>query len=161
MYNKILLSSVAAVSILITGCAQQNQKQTIGGILGGVGGGLIGTQIGSGTGRTVATIAGAVVGGYLGSTLGAQLDESDRIRAQNTASESLEQSPNGRTSTWTNPNNGNTGSFTPVATSFTKAGAPCRLARSTVTINGQKRAVESKFCRQNDGTWNLESERIL
>lgn len=68
--------AVAALAILLTGCATNRDT---GAVVGGVAGGVLGSTIGGGTGRVIATGVGAAVGAAVGSAVG---DDMDRNRAR-------------------------------------------------------------------------------
>jgi len=151
---------VSLVGVLATGlvaCESENygQKQTGGAVLGGVVGGLLGSQMGGGKGKLVTTAAGAVLGVFLGSSIGKSLDKADRLYAQQTAHSALERNPSGRTSTWSNPDSGHSGTITPTRTVQAADGSPCRDYETTVTIDGKVETAVGRACRQADGTWRV------
>jgi len=95
-----------------------------------------------------------VGGAWAGNTLGKSLDENDRIKANQTAYNSLESSPSGQVSAWRNPDSGNSGTFTPVST-FKESGKDCRTFESTITVDGRTEPATGKACRNADGTWTV------
>ena len=158
MNNKIAV--VALVGVLATGLAacesnQYGEKQTGGAILGGVFGGLLGSQVGGGKGKLAATAAGTVLGVFLGSSVGKSLDKADRVYASQTANSALERNPVGRSSTWSNPDSGHSGTVTPTRTVNTSGDSPCRDYETTVTIDGRTETAVGRACRQSDGTWKV------
>ena len=154
MKLKILSTSLVSV-LLLAGCQTDNQKETIGGILGAVGGGLLGSKVGGGKGQLVAVGVGAVAGSMLGRSIGADLDELDRMKAAEVTQDSLEYGKTGTTSTWSNPDSGNSGTVTPVRTYQTADDQPCREYTSTVVIDGQTEEAVGTACREPDGTWRI------
>lgn len=154
------IAAVSLVCVMALGLAacetnQYGQKQTGGAILGGVAGGLLGSQIGGGKGRLAATAAGTVLGVFLGSSIGKSLDKADRTYANQTANGALESNPSGRTSTWSNPDSGHSGTVTPTRTVYESGGLPCRDYETTVTIDGRTETAVGRACRQSDGTWKV------
>lgn len=154
------IAVIGLVSVLAFGLAacesnQYGQKQTGGAILGGVAGGLLGSQVGGGKGKLAATAAGTLLGVFVGSSIGKSLDRADRIYATQTANRALESNPSGRTSTWSNPDSGHSGSVTPRRTVYASDGSPCRDYETTVTIDGRTETATGRACRQSDGTWKI------
>ncbi|MCW9034394.1 MAG: RT0821/Lpp0805 family surface protein [Alphaproteobacteria bacterium] len=151
--------AAALVSLaLLAGCAsnmQDSPKQTMGQVLGAIGGGLLGAQVGGGKGRMIAVGVGAVAGSMLGSSVGSSLDELDRMKASETTQESLEFGKSGTTSSWSNPDSGNSGSVTPTRTYQTADQQPCREYSSTVVIDGVAQEAVGTACREPDGTWRI------
>ena len=140
-----------AASILVVSlasCSNQPSKQDVGTITGGVLGGVLGAQVGKGTGRDVAIIAGTLAGAYLGSAIGKSMDETDRLKT----AQAMERDPTGKSSTWRNPDTGNTYTVTPTKTYETEAG-PCRDFTTKAIIGGKQETVYGKACRQADGSW--------
>ena len=154
MRTKIMIAALLS-SLLLAGCQSGGQKETVGGILGAVGGGLLGSQVGGGKGRLVAVGIGAVAGSMLGRSVGADLDELDRMKAAKTTQDSLEYGKTGTTSTWSNPDSGNSGSVTPSRSYQTTEDQPCREYTSTVTIDGKTEEAVGTACREPDGTWRI------
>jgi len=118
-------------------------------------GGLLGSRIGGGSGQLAATALGTLLGGYAGSQVGRSLDRADRLHAERTAQSSLERAPSGRTSGWTNPDSGHSGTFTPTNTYRSGDGMNCRDFTQTVTIDGRSEQVVGTACRQPDGAWQI------
>lgn len=156
MRTKPILAMLAAAAVL-QGCTTDRGPKEIGGaVIGGAAGGLLGSQIGSGTGQVAATAAGVFLGAWLGSELGRSLDENDRREAERSAQAALEDNPDGRTSTWRNPNSGHSGSTTPTRTYETAQG-PCREYTTSVVIDGRTQTAHGTACREADGTWRIVS----
>ncbi len=148
----IALAAMLSLSACVT---DQGQKQTLGTLIGAGLGGLAGSQIGSGSGQLAAVGAGVLLGGLLGSEVGKSLDKADQAYLANNAQITLESAPTGMSSSWVNPDSGNSGSLTPTNTYATASGQPCREYHSTVTIDGQTEVVYGTACRQPDGSWKL------
>ena len=157
--KNISIALVASV-FLLGACdttRQAVQKQTIGTITGAVLGGFLGSQIGKGEGRLWATGAGVLLGAIAGSEVGKSLDATDRVMMERTSQASLEHTRTGATSTWSNPDTGNSGSITPNRTYQRQDGTHCREFSQTVVIDGQLQDATGTACRQPDGSWQLIS----
>ncbi len=154
--TRIAIALAATISLAACANGSSGPKQNIGTLIGAGLGGLAGSQIGSGKGRLAAIAAGVLLGGIFGSEIGKSLDEADRLRAQRTAQQSLEYEPTGTTSSWVNPDSGNSGTFTPSRTvQAAPGGQPCREYQTTVTIGGRTETAYGKACREADGSWTI------
>lgn len=146
----------AAVVLSLAACASDTgPKETVGTLLGAGLGGLAGAQIGSGSGQLAAVAGGVLLGAFLGKEIGSSLDSADEAAANQTAQQSLETAPTGTTSTWSNPDSGNSGSITPTRTYETASGQYCREYQQTVTVGGQNESAYGTACRQPDGSWQV------
>jgi surface antigen len=149
------LALAGAVTIGAAGCAQNaGPKETGGTLIGAAAGGLVGSQFGSGSGKLAATGIGVLLGGLLGSSIGRQMDEQDRARALQ-AQQAAYSAPVGQRIVWNNPQNGHSGTVTPVREGNDAAGNYCREFQSTVTIGGQPQQAYGTACRQPDGSWKV------
>jgi surface antigen len=149
------LALLVVFSFLSAGCAamQGNPKTTLGGALGAAGGGLIASAAGGDS----AMIAGAVLlGGLLGGAVGNALDQRDKEIAMRQAQTSLESARSGQTSTWRNPDSGNSGSFTPTSTYQTQSGQYCREYTQTIQVGGESHQSYGTACRMPDGSWKIQ-----
>ncbi len=145
---------IALVAILSTGCAtiESNPKTTIG----AVGGGALGGLIAGAAGGNPAAIAASVIGGMLvGGLVGNLLDERDKRLAAQAEQRALETAPTGKSVAWQNPDNGHSGTVTPVKTYQTAGGSYCREYQTQVNIDGKQEKAYSTACRQPDGSWKL------
>ena len=148
---------IALAGMVGLGACSQNagDKETLGSLGGAALGGLAGAQIGSGSGQLAATAVGALLGFFIGSEVGKSLDKADQLYAERTADQALETNPTGQSSTWNNPDSGNSGTITPTRTSYTDSGQPCREYQQTVTIGGETPQAYGTACRQPDGSWKI------
>ncbi|HEX5314792.1 MAG TPA: RT0821/Lpp0805 family surface protein [Gammaproteobacteria bacterium] len=154
MHRRVVLTlglALFAATLVLAGCASKEQT---GAVLGAGAGAAIGHQFGGGRGQTLMTIAGAIGGALAGSAIGKKMDDNDR---QKTAS-ALENTPTGQTSTWTNPDTGQTYAVTPTNTT-TENSEPCRtfVFKSYNSTTGQPQSVTQLACRQPNGTWQIQS----
>jgi len=157
MRTKPLAAAFLSLALL-AGCAtdmQNSPGETMGGVIGAVGGAVLGAQMGGGKGRLAAVAVGTLAGAWLGSSIGKSMDETSRLKAQQTTQESLEYNRTGTTSTWSNPDRGYRGSTTPTRTYQTADQQACREYRSTVTIDGRTEEAVGTACREPDGTWRI------
>lgn len=144
----------AALSLI--GCETDNwgQKQTIGTLGGAAAGGLLGSQFGKGSGKIALTALGVAGGAFLGNEIGASLDKADRAALAQAQTRAYT-APVGQTIQWNNPQNGNSGTFTPVRDGTASDGSYCREFQQTVIIGGQQQQAYGKACRQPDGSWKM------
>lgn len=149
------IAAVVVVLFMASACAQQGTKQTVGGLGGAVLGGLLGSQVGGGSGRLWATGAGVLLGAIVGSEIGRGLDEVDKQQMAQTTEASLEHTKTGATSTWSNPDTGNSGTVTPTSTYQASSGEYCREYRQTVDVGGEEQEAYGTACRQPDGSWKI------
>ena len=146
--------------ILLGGCAQMGQtardnpKATTGGLLGAAGGGLIAAAAGGGA---AGIIGGVLIGGLLGGAIGNHLDQKDKELAMQSAQRSFESARTGETSSWHNPDSGNSGTVTPTRTYQTGTGAYCREYNQEIMIGGEPHKSYGTACRQPDGSWKIQS----
>ena len=151
---KFALLGVAALAL--AGCSETvGQKQGLGTLLGAVAGGVVGSQVGDGRGQVVATGVGTLLGALIGSEIGESLDRADQLAMQHATQDTLETSPSGATSTWQNPDSGNSGTITPTQTYQQSDGTYCREFQQTVTVGGQTQEAYGTACRMPDGSWQI------
>lgn len=146
----IILVSTA----LLAGCAEGREKEGLGTIIGAGLGALAGSQIGGGKGQMAAIAIGALGGAWAGGELGKSLDEADRMKASQTAQNSLENNRSGQVAAWRNPDSGNSGTFTPTDT-YKDSGKDCRTFESTITVDGKTEPATGTACRDADGAWKV------
>jgi len=140
--------------VLVAGCGQV-AKEEIGGLVGAGLGGLAGSFIGDGGGQLVAVGVGTMLGAILGSEVGKSLDRADRLAMALATHEALEYGQSGDSTTWTNPDSGNSGEIVPQRAVRRADGRVCREYWKTVTIAGEKQQAYGTACRQGDGSWKI------
>ena len=155
-HDKWLVMTIA-VLVALGGCENPNygRKETAGTLIGAGGGALLGSQVGHGNTRLVATAAGTLLGAWIGNSVGKSLDRADQAYAAQSANTALERHPDGRASTWQNPNSGHSGSTTPTRTYETAQGQPSREYQTSVVIDGRTQTAYGTACRQADGSWRV------
>ncbi len=155
---------MATVAFVLVACAPaeerhpgdlgENNKTTAGTLLGALGGALLGSQIGGGSGRIVGAVAGTMIGGFIGHQIGESLDREDVTRAQ-AAQQRAYAAPLGQQITWNNPDNGHSGTITPVKDGRDVSGNYCREYQTTIQVGGQSQQAYGTACRQPDGSWKV------
>lgn len=154
MKKAILAISVAAV--IGTGCAnatKQEQGALAGAVLGA--GGAYGLADNS-SNKELWIVAGTLLGALAGQAIGERLDERDRLLAGQSFQKSMELSPDSTSVGWSNPNTGNSGTVTPVSTTVTSAGQPCREFSQTIIVGGKEEQAYGTACRMADGSWDIQ-----
>ena len=162
-----MIAAAGLSVLLLAGCADMegNPKQTLG-TLGGAGlGALIGSQIGGGKGQLAAVAMGTLGGAWAGSEIGKSLDKADKLYEQRNARWKVRwprlpptdgtYSKIAQTSTWRNPDSGNSGTITPTRTYKTDDGGYCRDFETTIYVDGSDETAIGRACRQTDGTWKI------
>jgi surface antigen len=129
-------------------------KQNIGGVAGAVLGGVAGSTIGGGKGQLWATGAGVLVGALVGSEIGKSLDRADQMYAQRAFTQAVA-APNNQQITWSNPESGNAGSYTPVRSGRSNDGRTCREFKQSIVIDGKTETGVGTACQSSDGTWQI------
>lgn len=157
--NPTAAALVAALAL--AGCQgadlENNPKQTLGTVIGAGLGALAGSQFGGGKGQMAAVALGALAGAWAGSELGKSLDAADRGYMNRNAQDSLEYNRAGATSSWKNPDSGNSGQFRPTKTYKTSRGEHCRDYEQTIYVDGREETALGRACRRDDGTWEIVS----
>ncbi len=150
------LACAALMATTLAACsANSGPKATGGTFIGAALGGLAGAQFGHGSGRLAAVAIGTLIGAVAGHEVGQSLDDADRGYAVQTANHGLESGVSGATSTWRNPDSGNSGTFTPTSTYRQNDGSYCREYQQTVTVGGRTETAYGTACRQPDGSWRI------
>lgn len=165
MKSKILTASVLS-ALLLAACAQPGDtnrgvsngggltKSDIGTLAGAGLGAWGGSNIGKGKGNIAAIAAGTLLGAWAGSEVGASLDRADMAYYNNTSQRALESNKTGVTSTWTNPDSGNSGTITPTRT-INEGNTVCREYTQTINVGGKQERAYGQACRQPDGSWQI------
>jgi len=148
--------AVLGVSLLLAACQTDNWGggETLGTAGGAAAGGLLGSQFGKGSGNAAATLTGVLLGGFLGNRAGAMVDEGDK-QAATRAEQRAYTAPVGQQITWNNPNNGNTGTITPIRDGYDQGGAYCREFQQSIVVGGKAQQGYGKACQQPDGSWKI------
>ena len=127
-------------------------------VLGSLGGATAGGVIAAVAGANPALIAASVIaGGLLGGYVGHKLDDRDKRMATEAAHQAFEQNQTGQSSSWQNPESGNSGSVTPTRTYQIANGQYCREYTQDIVIGGEKNQTYGTACRQADGSWKIKS----
>lgn len=165
--------AVATASLLLAACdgrmnaenARQGgiaggggfSKSDVGTGLGAIAGGVAGAQFGKGDGKLVTTALGALAGAAVGSSIGASLDRADMTYYNSAQQRALETAQPGQSLPWSNPQSGNSGSFTPAKPYKNADGTYCREFTQKINVGGQTQTGYGTACRQPDGSWQIVS----
>jgi surface antigen len=151
---KKLLTAFAALfaSLSLVGCADMT-KQDVGTVTGGVAGGLLGSQFGGGSGKLLAVGAGALAGAFIGGAIGKNMDETDKLKMNQT----LESNSIGQPAYWQNQKTGTNYTVVPTRNVTVDGNQYCREYRSTANVAGKNQQVYGTACRQPDGSWKVVS----
>ena len=146
----------------LTGCQSRDHylpgkgvwapKQTMGkkAQIGSVTGVLVGAYVGGRTGNPFYAAVGGVTGLLVGHEVGATLDKVDQIHAALVLKNSLNHSPNGKTTQWSNPDN----NVVVTATPHTTVGK-CREFETTIQVGEALKVVKGTACKKNN-EWLLK-----
>ena len=148
------IAPVVLCAVLLMSCANVGPKAQVGAATGAAAGGLIGAAAGGGA---EGIVAGVLLGGLLGGAIGDSLDQRDRQLAYQSNQAALETYQVGQTSTWSNPDSGHSGSYTPTKTYQNNQGQYCREYQQTVSVAGETQQAYGTACRQPDGSWKIAS----
>ncbi len=161
--SRSFAARVAPLALLALGlgsCAtarqtyQENPKAVLGAVLGAAAGAGISAAVG---GNPAAIVASAVGGGLLGGFVGKKLDDRDKRLAAEAAARAFEHSRTGESTTWSNPDSGNSGAITPTRTYQLATGQYCRQYQQTIVIGGEEHQTYGTACREADGTWKTRN----
>ncbi len=153
MKKTALIITAMFISLTLGSCANTGlNKGTQGAGIGAAGGALIGQAIGR---NTEATLIGAAVGTMLGYIVGNEMDKYDRTQLN----EAYEFTPSGQTTTWNNPDNGNSYQVVPQPAYQhpSQPERPCRKAEILATIDGRTEKTYTTACRNSQGQWVLQN----
>ncbi len=126
--------------VLLAACSggKNHTGENVGQAAGAVIGAVVGSGVGSGKTNALAVGLGAILGAVLGKELGRTIDEMDRDIAEKAAKETLETAQAGETVSWSNPDSGNSGTYTPTSDPEEEDDEVCRNFESTVFIDGKE-----------------------
>lgn len=155
--NRKTFTALLLSFAVLSACASEQGKtgENIGTAVGAVIGSVVGAKAGSGSGKSLGTGLGAIFGAWLGQVMGKKLDEQDQQKVNEKAQETMETTEVGQTTTWTNPDTGNSGTMTPTTARNTEDGKDCRDFETSVMIDGKKEKASGRACRQEDGAWKI------
>ena len=151
--KKLILGLLPILLLTLTSCAnQQLSRGTQGAGIGAAGGAIVGQAIGR---NTEATLIGAAVGTMLGYIVGNEMDKYDKRELNQT----YEFGPSGQTTTWQNPDSGNSYQVTPQPAYIPPQNPNtfCRRAEILATIDGKTQKTYTTACRNSMGQWELQN----
>ena len=155
-----VVAIVGLTGASVAGCSQVEEytgfgkKTQIGAAGGAATGGLLAAAVGA---SPLGLAAGVILGGIAGGAVGNMLDNEDKEAALKAHQQSLASSPDGQTTSWTDPSDGHTGTYTPKNTYTTSDGLTCRDYEQTVTIDGRSETAIGTACKTADGSWRVHS----
>jgi surface antigen len=156
----IYISPLVVLAVAMMSCAttqktyQENPKAVLGAVLGAGAGAAIAAVAG---GNPAAIVASAIGGGLVGGYVGKKLDDKDKRMAAEAAARAFEHTRTGESTTWTNPDSGNSGAITPTKTYQIANGQYCRRYTQEISIGGEQHETFGTACRRADGTWEVRS----
>ena len=151
-----LVVGVTILSFTLAGCAGTYNKSETGMGLGALTGGALAYGLSKGSSnKELWTVLGIGLGAMVGQDIGAQLDDRDRMLAGQALEQTLEYAPTDTVGSWSNPDSGHSGTFTPRKTFQTAQGSPCREFTQTIYVGGQEQQGYGTACRQADGSWKI------
>ena len=154
------MKKVLIIASLISLCACQTDpnglfsKANIGTILGAGAGAALGSTIGKGTGRVAGIAAGTLLGALIGHSIGSSLDKADQTYYAQSKQNALENAKIGQTTTWNNPDSGNSGT-TVITKTYNQQKTYCREYQETILVGGKQQNAYGTACRQLDGSWKI------
>jgi surface antigen len=156
----MLLAGLTATSLSLAGCEAIEEKTGLGretqiGALGGAAtGGIIAGLAGANPAWIAAsTVLGGVAGGAIGNYLGKQNAEThaaNNLKALDTLGE-------GQSSSWQDPQSGNSGSTRVNRVTTAADGRTCKSYTETVRTSAKTVSEDATACRGSDGTWRVQS----
>ena len=151
-----LVVGTAVIAFILTGCAGTYNKSETGIGLGALTGGALAYGLAKDSSKKeLWTVLGIGLGAMVGQDIGAKQDDRDRMLAGQALEQTLEHAPTDTAGSWSNPDSGNSGTFTPVKTFQTAQGSPCREFVQTIYVGGQEQEGYGTACRQADGSWKI------
>jgi len=138
-------------------CSVFSQKMIFSAGAGALGGAALGAAIGgkyAGTGSAIGAGVGLLLGGIIG-----KINDNSDCEAALVALKAMDTAPVNMPITWSNPETGNRGDFTPTSTpAIDKAsGKLCRTYQQKVTRKSGEQSKEQSglTCRNENGDWQL------
>ena len=154
-----LVALSVMASLTVSACSWSDERsEQLGAVAGGVVGAILGSKVGGGTGRNASMVIGAALGAMWGQDIAKGLTDVDKIYTERTTQDTLEYGEPGETTTWSNPDSGNSGSVTADEIYTAKDGRDCREFETTVQVEGEQRAATGTACRTSDGEWEIVDE---
>ena len=148
--------AVLLAAVLVAGCGPNGiAKEEAGALIGAGLGGLAGSFIGDGGGQLVAVGVGTMLGAILGSEVGKSLDRADKLALAQAQHDALEYGESGTSTTWQNPDSGNSGETVPQPAYQQADGTYCREFQQTIMVGAELQAAYGLACRQPDGSWRV------
>ncbi|MGY8986426.1 MAG: RT0821/Lpp0805 family surface protein [Sphingomonadales bacterium] len=151
MWNKVIITSLMVLSLIMTGCNHMGKNEGAGVFWGTILGVVVGEAVG---GKGGGEVIGGIIGASIGGDIGRKLDDVDKIKFAQTRHMVLERYASGEEGTWHNPDSGNSGIFV-AKKAYQEDSRYCREFTQTVQISGKSEQAYGKACRMPDGTWHI------
>ena len=151
--------AVMLAAAMLVGCGQV-AKEEVGAIIGAGLGGLAGSFIGDGGGKLVAVGVGTLLGAIIGGETGKSLDRADELALAQARHDALENGESGSTTTWQNPDSGNSGEIVPQPAYQQVDGTYCREFQQTIIVGAEMVSAYGIACRQPDVSWKLSQASL-
>ncbi len=152
---KIITALAVTSGLMLAGCTEGHNEAGAT-MTGAALGGLVGSQFGRGGGNIAAIGIGALAGAAIGNSIGKRMDDADRARMRE-AEQRAYGAPLNQTIIWNNPDNGHSGTITPVRDGRRQSGEYCREFQSEINVGGQNQKGYGTACQQPDGSWKIVS----
>ncbi len=91
----------------------------------------------------------------------ARVSEADLAYARAAATDALSRSGKVNSVPWQNPQTGAGGNITPLASSYSEAGLPCRDFLASYVSSGSQAWLQGSACRSARGDWEVKSLKPL
>lgn len=150
-----VLVTLAAVAVLMSGCAMNNEQsgRAAGGIAGAGLGALLGNALDCKGCALIGGVLGGLAGGAIGGNVGASMDRQDQARMNR----AIHTSPTGQTTTWQNPDTNMQYSVQPTRTYQGPNAQPCReVVIGESKIGGEVKEVYGTACYDGAGGWKMK-----
>jgi surface antigen len=94
-------------------------------------------------------------------TAAAEPEEADLVYARAAAADALGRSAKANSVPWQNPQTGVSGNITPLATTYSEGGQPCRDFLASYVRGGAQSWLQGSACRTERGEWEVKSLKPL
>ena len=160
MKNQVMnMLAIMLAAVMLVGCGQVS-KEEVGAIVGAGLGGIAGSFIGDGGGKLVAVGVGTMLGAIIGGETGKSLDRADKLALAQAQHDALEKGVSGSSTTWENPDSGNSGEIVPQPAYQQADGIYCREFQQIIMVGAEIQAAFGIACRQPDGSWKLSQASL-
>jgi surface antigen len=109
------------------------------------------------------SITGSIArsGPHAGGRAAAQVSDADLVYAGAAATSALARDAKVNSVPWRNPDTGVGGNITPLATSYSEGGLPCRDFLASYVAGGAQAWLQGSACRSARGEWQVKAIKPL